>query len=444
MRRENTYKEKKLKYILSFISIFCFISFIAYNTNKEQSNQGNYITAFGNENLISKSYIAHSVIEIIGDADEDLAEFPGTGASDDPIRIADFIIGTGAASPILISDVTTKYITIINCKLQWGGVSGINIQAGVKIKNSYNIKVENCIFEDNTHGIIVENSGSLSNGQIEIIGNTFNDPTNYGIFILGGSSNVFVKGNTILNSEDDGIMVFDSSDITIGESGNENYISNCDDDGIHLHNTHNSMVHFNTIENCNQYGVCLEAGSSGNTVENNVMNYNGNIAVMEYLSCSGNTIPDTNIDTRNEPVEGEPEVYALIAGYPSYDVFTPQLAMQTYDFLMREYKLDPANVIYDPLFTDPEFAGHLENYATMGLDANDKLFIIMIGHSTTNMHDLIIYDPYLPSYGFDEKENLKEYMDKIYVGEQYLIVFGCYTGAIAVDDYPILSLGCKN
>ena len=234
----------------------------------------------------------------------------GSGGVADPYVIKDLEIdaqGTGSCISITNS---RAYFSIENCIVSDSGIAltdaGIylfnvtngnvvendcsnNGYAGILLSNCNSSIVSSNIANSNIMGIFGDNSNynTLSGNNIndnlcgiytigfwnEISENTLEANLEHGIFILSGSHNNTIDGNTIKNSIY-GILA--SNDVHNTISNNE--ISS-NSYGIYLENTDNNILSINEISNNSLYGLYIELGSNGSSVYSNYFVLNGEHAV---------------------------------------------------------------------------------------------------------------------------------------------------------------------
>jgi parallel beta-helix repeat protein len=206
----------------------------------------------------------------------------GTGAENDPYIIENWSISASTTHGIWIKN-TTAYFIIRNCLVENGGTN----YYGIYLINLVNGKVENCMSENNIHGIYLRDSTKL------IITNNIcsNNHAFHGI-LLENSSNNTIANNTCSNNAWYGITLnYYSSNNTLTNN-------NCFDNpyGIYLRNmSDNNIVLNNTCSN-NAYGIGLW-NSDNDILDNNTCsnNFRG-----ICLVSSGNAKMRKNILANNQ------------------------------------------------------------------------------------------------------------------------------------------------
>jgi len=210
---------------------------------------------------------------------------------------------TGDVITITANDVTIQAFTVINSGDDWPQCAGIQIQAdnallsdltfqhtqaGVILTESENCLIKECTFMYNDIGVFLENS-STSN---LITDNTMiSSSFDYQIAIRSCPYNT-VEGNTITNTDNFGIYVYDS----IGTRLRNNTVTGCEE-GIVFVESNNSEITDNILQDNAIYGISMGT-CTGCIVSDNTFSNDG----LFLYQCFSNTVTG-NI------VNGAPLIY---------------------------------------------------------------------------------------------------------------------------------------
>jgi parallel beta-helix repeat protein len=143
----------------------------------------------------------------------------------------------------------------------------ISTPNGIQITNSIRTSVIDCELT----GTDAEGIKVLSSESCRIEGNTIDGMSRS--VEISGSNGVEIVENSILNSRDNGIVIFENSHDTMVL---RNEINNSEDSGIRVRDSYENLISGNRIENCARYGVELRNGADRNMVYNNRFSYNHN------------------------------------------------------------------------------------------------------------------------------------------------------------------------
>ncbi|MHA1954086.1 MAG: right-handed parallel beta-helix repeat-containing protein [Candidatus Heimdallarchaeaceae archaeon] len=251
-------KYNKLTYSLLLLFAGLFIS--SFNSISIDT------IAFDSSNIPNEGFDFDALIEhppILIDEDDDVSLYgniTGTGAIDDPFRIANLNITTSGDYCINMGGYTTKYFVIENCVLVTDTNYAIFIgkydlmPAGtLKILNNYITSFDN-------HGIVM-NGGTYS----EISGNIINAYLT-GIEVDGGHYSTVSKNNITSNI---GMALNDCNATTV----TRNIILNNTWHGMLISNSHDAIVTHNNCTNNAGTGFLLQ-NSFGVDITNNIMENN--------------------------------------------------------------------------------------------------------------------------------------------------------------------------
>jgi len=223
----------------------------------------------------------HENINIHSDNDISNYNFTGSGSRNDPYLISGlYIVHESTCIEIW---TTEKYFIIENCYLVPGGGNGIEIRvsSGSNVDGQYIIR--NCIITSTSYyGVGIAVSQSLG---CNIIDNTISGAHVWGINV-GGHDNCKITGNkvsgggisisdgdniqctdnTVLDCEGNGIDILR---ITSSPAVTGNRIERCEGNGMDI-NARNLVVENNYISNCGENGIFVFY-NNGMVVENNTI-----------------------------------------------------------------------------------------------------------------------------------------------------------------------------
>ncbi len=194
---------------------------------------------------------------------ENRYDFPGSGTSNNPYLIKDYILETNKEYAIYITG-TTKYFLITNCTIKCS-LDGISIrdvvESTARIENN-EIQITS---QSHSSAIIVYESpnSTIKNNELACIG----DYTNADGIQLGFSQNSLISNNTC-QFLSDGIYVFISDAVLI----EFNFVDYCKS-GIAIYQSDSSIIRYNALY-YNQYNGINSRENSGCIFHHN--NFIGN------------------------------------------------------------------------------------------------------------------------------------------------------------------------
>jgi len=310
-----------------------------------QNNPNNESVAAHQKASLASSYIPHDEIWIYGNEmfleQAELEGWPGNGTSEDPFLITGYYFNTWD-KPLTIYHTTLHWIftnNLIDGEDDHGGTwiqnctNGAiidneicNRRFGVAVAGGFGINItgnyvhdcwENGIeFIAGMNGALVQNNtienigvagfySGLSNESI-IANNTFRNCGNYGVSLLGVTSNCTVIdnsltycGNNTLEGVGMRVTAFESSEIS------SNMITTCTSHGILIDTGSNSSIAQNTITNASGYAVALLSATSHTSLKFNTfidngvdcqVSDNGTLNEISHNYYSDWTTPDNNSD----------------------------------------------------------------------------------------------------------------------------------------------------
>jgi len=258
----------------------------------------------------SAGYENSGPIEIT--SDEDWGAFPGSGTAQDPYRIEWLWFELTERLPAISINGTTKHFLISHCYFETD-FKGIFLYA---IANNTATIANNIFNGNNANGIVIihsnfvrveNNTGRLDHVGIRVsysigtvlVNNSFYGGISLDYLTASGTGFTYCQNATIINNTFNffnrgiyakncsGFLIADNTVLNTREYGSiyltwsnemivkNNYIyNNLYSDGIRLYSTDNSMICYNTIIACADYGVALMAGAMNNTVHHNNFLYN--------------------------------------------------------------------------------------------------------------------------------------------------------------------------
>ena len=183
-----------------------------------QNSLGNELSTMNNlGNKISVIH-QHAPIVITSDSNFSALGFPGSGTAEDPYRIENFTISANDTC-IEISS-TTSYFIIRNCIIMGSnksdGIALSNVTHAFVINNTISSKRSGMVLESTTDCLLMNNSinANLVDGVImnkcdgiNITGNVISQNKNYGIYVMGGSSNLNLTWNFVYSNSLFGAMI---------------------------------------------------------------------------------------------------------------------------------------------------------------------------------------------------------------------------------------------
>ena len=237
---------------------------------------------------------------------------------------------------ITASDVVFDGFTVENGSFPspWWGIGGGLVHAGptaltnLKIRNNIIMNgenyhairllgVSNSIIENNlienildAHGIEVGGHNNFWHppGDNNFIRNNY--ITNVGltgIVPCGYAASTVIEGNTVVNSNLDGIALWYHVDNTIIRN---NLLENLVNTGIVVYNSSNAIIENNRIENNQRRGIRLSNDSSNNTIRYNTIT--GNLAGIYFLREGVSDLPFEGLFTGKNTQIGYNNIYGNV------------------------------------------------------------------------------------------------------------------------------------
>jgi parallel beta-helix repeat protein len=185
-----------------------------------------------------------------------------------------------------------------------GPVSGVLINGGTI--SSFNDGIDLGFVTDSAvSGVVVKDSCffgvAVGNSQkVRISGNLITGAAVDGVGIGGSSSQITVKGNSILTNSRFGVLVETDRNKIMGNKINDNGTGG-QGGGVDIHVGERNKIKGNTISNNNTFGVLLRTNRS--TVRGNTVNGNAQVGItVGILGASKNKITN-NTATGNGPLD---------------------------------------------------------------------------------------------------------------------------------------------
>ncbi len=339
-----------------------FSPLMPYEDNYEEKNKWDKATLFEKEDFTySPSYAGALNDPISINSNEDLNNLKlqgiitGEGTEENPYILEDLVIDTDFSGPAILIENTDAYLILSNCTVINSGTNLDDaVDAGITIASCSNIKIMNCILDNNerTIGLYGSFNNTVINNEIlnsnlyaisisgahynQILNNTLIDNENFAIDIYESSNN-FISGNNITDNHG-GIEMFLSNNNIFVENqisgsteqgiympwSNENNFSRNlilgNKYGIYLSNADENIIYLNDIYG-NQYDQAYESqDSTGNLWDNGqIGNYWGNDFINIYPDATNDgTVWDTpyEIGGMGPGIDHFPLVKSL---YPIYE-----------------------------------------------------------------------------------------------------------------------------
>ena len=332
--------------------------------------------------------------------------------------------------------------TIINNAISNNPSYGIDIgssQANTVINNSCSQNYLGSIFLYNSSFNILE-WNKCSQSKYILHWNYSEYGEGYGITIYWHSENNSIQNNTITNSNDDSIYLYESNNNTI----TANTITNTTYDGMDLEYSNNNKIMGNTITNSTDDGIELYE-SSNNRITANILT--SNIVGIHLVYSSSNTIKENTItNTTYEGIELDESNNNNITGNT--------ITNSTDDGIYLEYSNN--NTIKENTITNTTYEGieldeSNNNTITTNIITNNKLGIYLPysnnniiyhnnfinnseHHATTYAAGVNIWDDGYPSGGnyWDDYTGVDTNGD--YIGDTPYSI----TGGNDLDRYPLM------
>lgn len=458
--------------ILMGVLIFC--NLINYNLHAKTMN--------GDQPVIDMQYIDHAPILIEYDSNFTDYGFTGSGIENDPYIIENLRINTTTSNGIEING-TTKHFRIRNCYIETDGKgiliryagegtvlvennhmvgnngdaiivsytdypivannTGTGDHVGVRMHACNNSLIyNNSFYGGNPSGYVAAAGSYLSKvNSAKMYNNTFND-FDLGIFALECYDCILIN-NTCLNTKAFGAIyfyhTFNSYII------NNTLTTSLVDDGIRLLESSYNEISYNSISNCNDYGINLQSGSRNNTIYHNNL-YNNHIGYSQGYDSSASYNNIWYNDILNEGnfwnEYTSPGVYVIYGDSGIYDYFPLNNPIQYGENYTGEIYVDDIYEENDDFYA----ASSIGINTTHSLYAWDNDYFVLDLTSTQHIELILSFndievdlDLYLCDYtgeivAFSEDIISPEVInhDCIYTGI-YFIVVTYYSGVLGLQ-----------
>jgi len=216
---------------------------------------------------IPQSYTGHDPINITNDAQLAVIANNGTGTTNDPYIIANWIIDAFSNYGIYITG-TTKHFRIENCWIRYSILSGIYVNDVTP--RTATISNNTCISND-YHGIYFRYSANST-----IVNNICTNNDRIGIFIYHSRSSILAN-NTCVSNNGLGISLYESISSTVAN----NICIDNGEDGIGLGESDSSIIANNTCTSNTGPGISL---------------YESIASIVANNTCTSNTKPGISLE----------------------------------------------------------------------------------------------------------------------------------------------------
>jgi parallel beta-helix repeat protein len=239
--------------------------------------------------VYSDEFVNHNPIEIIGNDDLAIQNWPGNGTWDDPYRIENLNITTSNSTAIRIVNVTVHFV-ILRCLLV---AVGDNHDSMIELERVSNGRIEECTIIDANVGALISSSRNSSFSRNTVI-NCW-----HGVFVSGGR-NISIFLNDITRSRGSGVILDGIMECEILNNSFSDSI-----DGIEVSGASNTTIAGNEFTNDSNGIVCALTGPMRLLIHDN-----------RFLNVSGAGIGVTSIEgtyAASDPKDEPPPIYTVIS-----------------------------------------------------------------------------------------------------------------------------------
>ncbi|MCR5701903.1 MAG: right-handed parallel beta-helix repeat-containing protein [Lachnospiraceae bacterium] len=251
------------------------------NINIHDNTFTDYPVAVGNHHYLDGHH--HTNISVTGN------KIIGTKTMNSGIKLF------GCDNSVASGNTITNYSTGVKASASAGfNITGNNISKatyGVIETDASNGQItNNAISELKNQGIIVYGNGTVAN---TVSGNTITNSNINGILVHTSATATEVKSNKIKNCKSNGILVYSSANVSNVAS---NTIDTCSKSGIQIYNSAKvTNVKSNKISNCTGTGIAAYTSATVTNIKKNTINKCGQYGVYVYNKASVKTLSSNTI-----------------------------------------------------------------------------------------------------------------------------------------------------